>query len=70
MQTKKGLNTLYSTVTNSHFGSLFYVVKLCANHSGRTASGMNRLRPLDHWDHGFEYDSRHVCLCAFILCLC
>jgi hypothetical protein len=29
---------------------------------------MNRLRPLEHWDRGFESHSRHGCLCAFILC--
>jgi hypothetical protein len=28
---------------------------------------MNRLRPLEHWDRGFESHSRHGCLCAFIL---
>jgi hypothetical protein len=32
-------------------------------HSGR----MNRLRPFEHWDHGFESQSKHGCLCAFIL---
>jgi hypothetical protein len=31
---------------------------------------MNRLRPLEHWDRGFESHLRHGCLCAFILCLC
>jgi hypothetical protein len=31
---------------------------------------MNRLRPLKHWDRGFQSHSRHGCLCAFILCLC
>jgi hypothetical protein len=28
---------------------------------------MNCLRPLKHWDRGFESQSRHGCLCAFIL---
>jgi hypothetical protein len=28
------------------------------------------LRPLKHWDRGFESHSRRVCLCSFILCLC
>jgi hypothetical protein len=31
---------------------------------------MNRLRPLKHWDRGFESHLRHGYLCAFILCLC
>jgi hypothetical protein len=31
---------------------------------------MNSLRPLEHWDRGFESQSRHGCFCAFILCLC
>jgi hypothetical protein len=34
------------------------------------SKSMNCLRPLEHWDHGFKSHSRHVCLCAFILCLC
>jgi hypothetical protein len=28
------------------------------------------LRPLEHWNRGFESHLRHGCLCAFILCLC
>jgi hypothetical protein len=28
---------------------------------------MNCLRPLEHWDRGFESHSRHGCLSAFIL---
>jgi hypothetical protein len=28
---------------------------------------MNCLRPLKHWDLGFESHLRHECLCAFIL---
>jgi hypothetical protein len=32
--------------------------------------GMNRLRPLEHWDREFESLSRYGCLCAFILYLC
>jgi hypothetical protein len=28
---------------------------------------MNRLRPLKHWDRGFESHLRHGCLCTFIL---
>jgi hypothetical protein len=30
---------------------------------------MNRLRPFEHCGSGFEFHSRHVCLCAFILCV-
>jgi hypothetical protein len=36
----------------------------------RAVWGMDRLRPLEHWDRGFESHSRHGCLSAFILCLC
>jgi hypothetical protein len=43
------------------------IVILPADHSGRAVLGMNRLRPLEHWDRWFEYHSRHGCLCAFIL---
>jgi hypothetical protein len=32
--------------------------------------GVNRLRPLEHCDLGFESRSKHGCLCAFILSLC
>jgi hypothetical protein len=28
---------------------------------------MNHLRPLELWDRGFEFHSRHGCLCTFIL---
>jgi hypothetical protein len=31
---------------------------------------MNCLRPLEHWNLGFESHSRHGCLSAVILCLC
>jgi hypothetical protein len=31
---------------------------------------MNCLRSLEHWDLGFDFHSRHGCLCEFILCLC
>jgi hypothetical protein len=37
---------------------------------GRTVYGMNCLLSLEHWDRGFEYHSRHGCLCMFLLCLC
>jgi hypothetical protein len=42
-----------------------------ADHSGRRAVwGMNCLRPLKHWECGFESHLRHGCMCAFFLCLC
>jgi hypothetical protein len=36
------------------------------DHGGCT----NCLPSLEHWDRGFESQSRHGCLFAFILCLC
>jgi hypothetical protein len=39
-------------------------------HSGLAARGMNCLRSLGRWDHGFESHSRHGYLCAFIRYLC
>jgi hypothetical protein len=41
-----------------------------ADRSDRALSGMNRRRPLECWDRGFESHSRHGCLRAFILSLC
>jgi hypothetical protein len=43
---------------------------MIADHSDRAVYGMNRLRPLEHWDRGFESHSRHGYLYAFILGLC
>jgi hypothetical protein len=40
-----------------------------ADDSGRAVWGMNCLRSLEHWDRGFEYQSRNGCLFVFILCL-
>jgi hypothetical protein len=40
------------------------------DHIGRAVYGMNCLRSLEHWDHGFEFRLKHGCLCAFILSLC
>jgi hypothetical protein len=31
---------------------------------------MKRLRPLEHWDCGFESHSEQGCVYVFILCLC
>jgi hypothetical protein len=49
---------------------LFYedLLPYIADHSGRTVSRMNYLRPLEHWGRGFESLARHGCLFAFILC--
>jgi hypothetical protein len=42
-----------------------------ADHSGREVKGMNCLRPLKHWDRGFESHSRHECLyCMRLFCAC
>jgi hypothetical protein len=41
-----------------------------ADHSGRAVYGMKCLRPLEHWDWGFESHSMHGCLFVFILFLC
>jgi hypothetical protein len=40
-----------------------------ADHSGRVVWGMNYLRPLEHWGHGFESHSKYGWLSAFIRCL-
>jgi hypothetical protein len=37
-----------------------------ADHGGR----MKCLRPLGHWERGFESHSMHKCLFVFILCMC
>jgi hypothetical protein len=36
--------------------------KTTAAQNGRAVEGMNCLRPLEHWNCGFEYHSRHGCL--------
>jgi hypothetical protein len=41
-----------------------------AGHSSCAVLDKNCLRPLEHWDRGFESHSRHGCLSAFILCMC
>jgi hypothetical protein len=41
-----------------------------ADHSGRVVWGVNRNRPLEHWDQGFESHLRHGCLRAcVVLCV-
>jgi hypothetical protein len=46
------------------------LIILCADHSGLAVWGMNCLWSLERCERGFESDSSHGCLCAFILCLC
>jgi hypothetical protein len=38
---------------------------LRADHNSCATWGMNRLRPQEHWDRGFQSHSKHRCLCAF-----
>jgi hypothetical protein len=38
-------------------------------HSGRVVWGMNRLRPLEHWDRWFESHSGHACVCVHLFCV-
>jgi hypothetical protein len=47
-----------------HFECLYL-----ADHSVRALWGMKCLRPLKHWDRGFESHSKHGCLSTFLLCL-
>lgn len=48
-----------------HYLSLF-----SCDHSGCAVKGMTCLRPLEHWDRGFESNSRQGYVFMFILCLC
>jgi hypothetical protein len=41
-----------------------------AGDGGRAVPGMNCLRTLERWDHGFESHSRHACLCVRLFCVC
>jgi hypothetical protein len=45
-------------------------INLIADPRGLAVYDKKRLRPLEHWDRGFESHSRHGYLFAFILCLC
>jgi hypothetical protein len=37
-----------------------------SDHSGRAVKDIKCLRPLEHWDHGFEStQGTDVCLCLF-----
>jgi hypothetical protein len=41
-----------------------------ADHSGRAVFGTKRLRPLEHWDRGYEpVQGMDVCMSTFFLCL-
>jgi hypothetical protein len=42
-----------------------------SDHSGRAVEDMKCIRPLEHWDRGFESHSKaSMSMYAFILCLC
>jgi hypothetical protein len=47
-------------------GCLKTLYPIPAYRSGRAVWSRNCLRPLKHWDHGFESQSKHVCLCVII----
>jgi hypothetical protein len=49
-------------------GLLHVTISSQADHRGRGVWGMNRRRPLKHWDSRFESLSKHGCLSAFIMC--
>jgi hypothetical protein len=51
-----------------HIDSIL-LCELNADFSGLAVWGMNRFRPLEHWDHGFESHSRHGCLCVCLFCV-
>jgi hypothetical protein len=50
--------------------SNFILLTIRASITVAAVWGMNSFRPLEHWGRGFEFHSRHGCLCAFVLCLC
>jgi hypothetical protein len=57
------INTFTSYLFKIHFN--------LADQSGRAVWGMNRLRPLEHWDRGFGSHSGHGCLyCVCLFCVC
>jgi hypothetical protein len=41
-----------------------------ADHSGGKVWGVIYLRPLEHWNRGFESRSRYGCLCVRLFCVC
>jgi hypothetical protein len=49
-------------VPGGYFGM---TIRTSADNSGRAVLGMNFLRPLERWDRGFEFHSRHGCLCVY-----
>jgi hypothetical protein len=57
---------LSNTIKDNIYGE----VESCRSQWPRGLKSMNRLRPLEHWDRGFESHLRHVCLRAFIPCFC
>jgi hypothetical protein len=58
------LNYLFPCV---YIHAFLLIIYLRTHHSGGAVWGMNSLRLLECWARGFEFVSRNVCLCAFIL---
>jgi hypothetical protein len=40
--------------------SIFFIASFLADRRGSAVEGLEYLRPLEHWDRGFESHSRHV----------
>jgi hypothetical protein len=57
-----GIICNYSVILVRTILILMQDITCTADHSGRAFNGMNRLRPLEHLDIGFESNSRHGCL--------
>jgi hypothetical protein len=41
-----------------------------AAHSDRAVKGLDCLCSFERRDHGFEFHSRHACLCVRLFCVC
>jgi hypothetical protein len=52
------------------YTTYFVCMHVCTDYSGRAVWGMNCLRLLGSWDRGFEFQSRHGCLCVRLFCVC
>jgi hypothetical protein len=46
-----------------------YLLNIDTDQIGRAVKGINCLRPLEHWDRGFESHWRYGCMCAFCGCV-
>jgi hypothetical protein len=68
------LQTIWWCKTSKHLmssglsQSLGPTSRTCADHSGCAVWGMKCLRPLEHWERGFEFHSRYRCLRLFCVC--